>query len=243
MDIKAAAHVHSDWSYDGTWPLPRIANFFGKIGFRLVLMSEHDATFDSKRWQQYQEACRSFSTHKTLLVPGIEYSDPDNTIHVLVWGVTAFLGKQQATTTILQKAHEQEGFCVLAHPSRRQAWREIDASWPPLLNGVEMWNRKADGFAPSQEALNILQKYPNLKPFVGLDYHRYNQLFPLSIRMNIDPPLSVESVFRALHSRIFTVTAMGISTKHYEKFFLRSCVNAVERLRGKTARTLKRLRQ
>lgn len=30
--IRVAAHVHSDWSYDGQWSLPKIAAAFGRFG-------------------------------------------------------------------------------------------------------------------------------------------------------------------------------------------------------------------
>lgn len=82
---KAAVHIHSNWSHDGKWTLSRIADFFSKIGYRIVLTSEHDATFDNDRWQAYRDACRAASTDKFLLVPGMEYSDASNTVHVLVW--------------------------------------------------------------------------------------------------------------------------------------------------------------
>ncbi|HLZ18027.1 MAG TPA: hypothetical protein VKO67_00365 [Smithellaceae bacterium] len=242
LTVKAAAHVHSDWSYDGAWSLTRIADFFGKIGCRAVLMSEHDKTFDGNRWQLYQEACAKASTAHTLLVPGMEYSDPDNTVHVLVWGASAFSGKQQPTVTTLRKANERGGFCVLAHPSRRQARQLIDESWFPLLQGLEIWNRKADGFAPGMEALDLWSLHPHLSPFVGLDFHRPNQLFPLAMRFNIDTLLSPDVVFRAMHSRNFTATAMGIEAKYFKEKPLLSCMIAIERLRKSAARLLRKLR-
>ena len=243
LTVKAAAHVHSDWSYDGAWSLAHIADFFGKIGCRVVLMSEHDKTFDSNRWQTYQEACAKASTPRTTLVPGMEYSDPDNTIHILVWGASAFLGKQQLTAVTLRAANELGGFCILAHPSRRQARHKIDVSWPSLLHGLETWNRKADGFAPSPEALELLDANQRLAPFVGLDFHRSNQLFPLFIVMNVAEPLSPETVFQALHLRKFTAKAFGINVNYFHKNHLFSCMTAVERLRGVIALLLRRLRR
>ena len=47
--IRAAVHVHSEWSYDGSWPLTRIATAFSRRGYRAVLMAEHDRGFDAHR--------------------------------------------------------------------------------------------------------------------------------------------------------------------------------------------------
>ncbi|MEX0746110.1 MAG: hypothetical protein WD118_10960, partial [Phycisphaeraceae bacterium] len=90
--ITAAVHMHSDWSYDGEWPLDRLAACFARRGCRVLLMSEHDRGFDEARWQAYRQACQAASTDRLLLVPGMEYSDPTNTIHILTWGEAPFLG-------------------------------------------------------------------------------------------------------------------------------------------------------
>ena len=246
MDIdviaKAVLHVHSDWSYDGKWTLSRIAEFFSKLGYRLVFTNEHDATFDNERWKRYKDACHAASTDKILLIPGMEYSDETNIVHVLVWGVEAFLGKQQPTSTILQKANDLGGFCVMAHPSRRQAWRQIDTAWLPLLHGLELWNRKADGIAPSSEAIDLLKINANLKPFVGLDFHRSNQLFPLSMKIKIKGSWSRETVFHSLHDGNCKSTALGLPATYFENKIIFSCLNAAEYFRGAIAAQLKRLR-
>ena len=73
--VKAAVHVHSTWSYDGKWELNEVSKYFGKFGYRVVLLSEHDRNFSQDRLNAYRDNCRSASTHKCLLIPGIEYED------------------------------------------------------------------------------------------------------------------------------------------------------------------------
>lgn len=231
MIVKAVTHVHSDWSYDGKWTLTRIAEFFCKIGYRVVFTSEHDATFDSDRWKSYKEACHAASTDKILLIPGIEYSDETNTIHLLVWGIESFLGNQQPTAVILQTVNDLGGFCVLAHPSRRNAFREIDTERLSLLHGMELWNRKADGIAPSKEAIKLLKINTNLKPFVGLDFHRLNQLFPLSMVIKIKGSIFREAVLGALHDGNCKATALGVAVKYFKNKPIFSFMNGVEHLR------------
>jgi hypothetical protein len=91
--LKVAAHVHSAWSYDAEWPLAKIAKEFRKRRYDAVLMSEHDRSFDQRRWTQYQDACQDASTGGITLIPGIEYEDGDGVVHTPVWGADVpFLG-------------------------------------------------------------------------------------------------------------------------------------------------------
>ena len=84
--LKVAAHVHSSWSYDADWSLAEIARAFRKRRYDVVLMSEHDRTFDQQRWESYQDACDQASNSSITLVPGIEYEDGDGVVHIPVWG-------------------------------------------------------------------------------------------------------------------------------------------------------------
>lgn len=46
--VKAAVHVHSEWSYDARLPLPELADLFAR-GYDAVFMSEHDRGFAAER--------------------------------------------------------------------------------------------------------------------------------------------------------------------------------------------------
>ena len=91
--IRVAAHVHSSWSYDGRWSLSQIAATFGRLGYDAILLAEHDRGFDAERWSAYRRACADASTESMLLVPGLEYSDASNSVHVPVWGDVPFFGE------------------------------------------------------------------------------------------------------------------------------------------------------
>ncbi len=87
--IRAAAHVHTDWSYDGSWGLEALVAELKRRGYGAVLTAEHDRTFDPERWQRYREACAAAAEAVGIpVVAGIEYSDADNVVHVPVWGST-----------------------------------------------------------------------------------------------------------------------------------------------------------
>jgi hypothetical protein len=190
MGILAASHVHSVWSYDGKWTLDELAPQFSERGYQALLMTEHDRGFTPSRWAEYRAACREVSSEHLLVIPGIEYSDPDNIVHVLTWGDVPFLGENLATRTILARVREAGGVAVLAHPSRRKAWQRFDAGWSEYLTGIEVWNRKTDGWRPSPDAPALLRA-SGCAPFVGIDFHDRGQLFPLA--MVLDCSLSSEN--------------------------------------------------
>jgi len=123
MEVLAACHVHSKWSYDASWSLEALSDRFSRRGSRILMMTEHDRGFSASRLEQYRAACAQASSDKILVVPGIEYSDATNRTHVLVWGNIPFLGEGLPTGEMLEAARAANGLAVLAHPSRQDAWR------------------------------------------------------------------------------------------------------------------------
>jgi hypothetical protein len=200
MEVFAACHVHSKWSYDGSWSLDALSARFIRRGYRLLMMTEHDRGFTADRLEQYREACSQASSNKILVMPGIEYSDATNRIHVLVWGPVPFLGEGLPTSEMLEAVQAANGLAVLAHPSRRDAWKSFEPSWADRLLGIEVWNRKYDGWAPSQTAPALLRTAGAI-PFVGLDFHTQRQSFPLGMALDIHGDVSEEAVLDSLRSR------------------------------------------
>lgn len=207
--VNVACHVHSTWSYDGKWKLADLAKEFGHRGYHAILITEHDLGFDSDRLAALRAACVEASTNEVLLIPGIEYSDAENTVHLLAWGPIPFLGEGLPTIETLKAVKEANGFVVLAHPSRRDAWRLFENEWKEYLNGVEIWNRKADGWAPSRSAPRLLGR-TGLPPFASLDFHDRRQFFPLKMALNIRGTLSENSILEALRDQRFDALVFGI---------------------------------
>ena len=206
--IKAACHIHSQWSYDGKWSLPKLAAEFGRRGYRVLLMTEHDRGFTQARLIEYREACAHASTKDVLIVPGIEYSDRENIVHILVWGAVPFLGEALPTIELLDKVEAAGGIAVFAHPSRKEAWKGFDPQWASKLLGVEIWNRKTDGWAPSKTALPLIE-HTALLPFVGMDFHSSRQFFPLLTQLELETPVTETSVLQGLTLRRCRSTAFG----------------------------------
>ena len=200
MHILAACHVHSVWSYDGSWELEDLSRSFGDRGYRILMMTEHDRGFTEERLNEYRNACAKASSDKILIVPGIEYSDSANRVHVLVWGAVPFLGEGLPTGAMLARANAAGGAAVLAHPTRREAWKSFEPSWTQSLLGIEVWNRKYDGWAPSKNAKELLHTTGAI-PFVGLDFHTDRQFFPLGMALDVPGAVSEVAVLDAVKAR------------------------------------------
>ncbi len=200
MEVFATCHVHSKWSYDGSWSLEALSAKFSHRGCRVLMMTEHDRGFTAPRLEQYREACSQASSDKILVVPGIEYSDAMNCVHVLVWGPVPFLGEGLPTGEMLDGVKAANGLAVLAHPGRRDAWKSFEASWAERLLGIEVWNRKYDGWAPSKTAPELVRT-ASAVPFAGLDFHTQRQSFPLTMSLDMDESVTEENVLNCLRSR------------------------------------------
>jgi hypothetical protein len=232
---NAACHVHSEWSYDGRWPLTKLVREFSRRGYRILLMTEHDRGFSEERLLEYREACAQASSSDVLIVPGIEYSDAENITHVLVWGSVPFLGEGLPTEHLLRRVAAANGIAVMAHPSRRQACKLYRDSWSNEFLGIEVWNRKSDGWAPSRDAVRLLQ-HTSLVPFVGMDFHTERQFFPIVMEVEVDFPTTEAAVLACLASRRCRGTAFGIPLSRYAPNGWRAfALHAAERCRRSLA--------
>jgi len=238
--VRAAAHVHSDWSYDASWPLDALAQAFARRRYDVVLMAEHDRGFDAERWQAYREACAAASG-RVLLVPGMEYEDADNVVHVAVWGEDApYFGHGRATLETLEDARGASCIAVLAHPWRRDAFTRFRPEWAPLLSAVEIWNRHYDGVAPSREGLRLSQEH-GLAPFVSLDFHTRRQFFPLAMELEVDGALTPSAVYSALAARRLRPAALRMSALRFTQGAPGATARGLERTRRAVRGPLRKL--
>lgn len=241
-ELRVASHVHSDWSYDGQWSLHQLAEGFGRRGYDAVLMAEHDRGFDAARHARFRAACVHASTPRTLLVAGIEYSDPTNTVHVPVWGDIPFLGEGRDTSDLLRDARAHDAVAVLAHPGRRDALRRLDAADLDLLSGIELWNRKYDGYAPNRGVAELAASRPRLTPFVSLDFHSARQFHPLAMMVTIDGEPSEASLCAAMRAGTVRATAFSLPALSLARGPVWPAICGLERVRHGIAVPVRRLR-
>lgn len=240
--IRVASHVHSDWSYDGRWSLEELAAGFARRGYHAVLMAEHDRGFDDARWAEYRQTCAQAS-REILLVPGIEYSDPTNSVHVPVWGDIPFIGEALETAVTVEAARRAGGLPVLAHPGRRDALEKLDRSLLDDFIGLELWNRKYDGYAPNRRVAELLKERPGMLAFVSLDFHTARQFHPLAMVLDVDDPVSEDSVCDALRRGRARATAFRLPAMEMALGPLSPAVRSAELGRRNAARHLRSARK
>lgn len=202
-------------------------------------MTEHDRGFSKERLEEYKTTCSKASSEKLLVVPGIEYSDAENRVHVLVWGDVPFLGEGLPTVKMLTEVRAYGGVAVLAHPSRRDAWKSFEPEWIDKLLGIEIWNRKYDGWAPSKTASHLLEDTKAVR-FVGLDFHTDRQFFPLGMRLDLQGELSEATVLDALKARRCTAHAFRMPLRPGTQWGAISLLKLAEKGRRTLASFLKR---
>jgi hypothetical protein len=198
---RAVAHVHSDWSYDGEWTLEDLARAFRRRRYRVLLMAEHDRGFTDARWDEYRAACAALSDRELLVVPGIEYGDADDVVHVVTWGDIPFFGEARPTEDVLNEVRRAGGVSFFAHPRRRDAWRRFDPAWARVLTGIEIWNRKYDGWAPYPRYADLVPPGSELLPLVALDFHERRQFFPLAMILETRGQVTEAAVVDAIAAR------------------------------------------
>jgi hypothetical protein len=241
--VRVASHVHSDWSYDGRWPLERIGRVFSRLRYDAVLMAEHQKGFDDARWRKYRLACaRAGASAGILLVPGIEYNDPANTVHIPVWGDIEFLGEPLPTAELVPLASRAGGICVLAHPGRHAALDKFDPALFDHLTGVELWNRKYDGYAPNQRVAALLRERSDLLPIVSLDFHSGRQLHPLALRIELQQPVTEDAICAALRQRGARATAHGLPATSLANAPASVLLGGAERARRQIAKRIRQAR-
>jgi hypothetical protein len=239
MEVLAACHVHSEWSYDAKWSLADLSAKFKSRGCRVLMMTEHDRGFSASRLSEYREACAQASSAELLVVPGIEYSDASNRVHVLVWGDVPFLGESLPTGDMLTAAKAAGGVAVLAHPSRKSAWQCFKPQWAEALLGIEAWNRKYDGWAPSETSPDLLRA-ARAVAFVGLDFHTERQSFPLFMALDVRGKICENTVLESLRARRCCARVFGAALE--QKLFrtAQPALRIAERSRRTVARMAKR---
>jgi hypothetical protein len=221
-------HNHSTWS-DGELSLKEVAQVGERLGASAVVMSEHDFDFTPQKWEEYKEACRLASTAACLLIPGIEYSSPDDDIHVVTVGAVSYHGARRDLVATLAAVRSEGGASVFAHPRRRNSLSKITPELLQQIDAIEIWNRKADGFLPVR-AYFLFAKFRGLAATVGMDLHTRRQLFPMWNVITCGPgPLDGRVVASALRTRSITPACfMGqINAALERNFSVKVCILAI----------------
>ena len=69
MEVIAACHLHSAWSYDGSWPIEKMADAFSRRGYRVMMMTEHENGFTQARFAEFRDECERVTSEKSDPTP------------------------------------------------------------------------------------------------------------------------------------------------------------------------------
>jgi len=158
MEIKLDLHIHSERSSDGRMTLPEIVDRAKAAGLQGAAVCDHDRVL---------EDAPSFPDF--LLIPGVEVSTEYG--HLLGLFVTGPVETKEFRRAV-EAIHTQGGLAVLAHPFEHSADPKRIESIVPLLNGVEVWNARANRKHPNANALaEDFARAHGLRRFGGSDAH------------------------------------------------------------------------
>jgi hypothetical protein len=211
-------------------------------------MSEHSRGFTPAKWDEYIHACAQASNDSITLVPGLEYADDDDVIHIPVWGKVPFFGEAPPIGHLLAQVAEAGGTAVLAHPWRKAAWNRIEPGWYKQLSAIEVWNRKYDGIAPNRRSVELSER-ESVPFFAALDFHTRRQLFPLSLgiamaeNMADDNDISPARIYAALSAGNFQAGAFGVPVDRLTSGMPMAALGMLEQARRTAARLLNRRRR
>ena len=119
-------------------------------------------------------------------------------------------------------------------------YKRIEPGWLSRLVGLELWNRKYDGYAPNPAAAQILSEYSQLVPFVSLDFHRYRQFHPLTMVIELDGVTSEAAISDALRAGHAYPAAFGVDARRLTEGSAGPAIQGLERVRRTVARSARR---
>lgn len=158
MELRLDLHIHSQRSPDGCMTLSEIVERAKGAGLNGAAVCDHDqALTDLPVFPDF------------LLIPGIEVStEYGHLLGLFVKGPVETHSFRQAVELI----HSQGGLAVLAHPFQRSKDPVRLEPVVPLLDGMEIWNSRAERKIRQANALaKSFAQAHGLRPFAGSDAH------------------------------------------------------------------------
>lgn len=158
MEIKLDLHVHSRRSPDGTMSLEEIVSLARARGLDGVAVCDHDLALTAP--PEFEDF---------LVIPGIEVSTQFG--HLLGLFLTGPVETRDFFQAV-EIVHAQGGLAVLAHPFQHSRDGSRLAPAVPLLDGIEVWNSRAQRKIHDADRLAAsFAQTCGLPPFGGSDAH------------------------------------------------------------------------
>ena len=158
MEVKLDLHIHSAHSPDGRMSLDEIVSCARARGLQGVAVCDHDRAL-TETWD----------APDFLLIPGIELSTDQG--HLLGLFVTEQIDARELGAAI-DAVHACGGLAVMAHPFERSSDAQRLDAYLDRLDGIEVWNGRADRKNPQANAMACALAQRAAKPVTaGSDAH------------------------------------------------------------------------
>lgn len=186
MEIKLDLHIHSEHSPDGRMTAGEIAARAKALGLHGVAICDHDRVW-TEAWED----------RDLLLIPGAEFTTEYG--HLLGLFLTGPVPKGDFAETAAA-IHAQGGLAVLAHPFEHSTDAARLEPAVSLLDGIEVWNGRADRKIRNANALAAeFARAHRLPAFAGSDAHVPQEIGGGVLTVEADA-LTAEAVKAALRS-------------------------------------------
>ena len=189
MELKLDLHVHSAASPDGRMTIPELVAAAKAAGLDGVAVCDHDRVWEG------EEKFPDF-----LLIPGVEWSTEYG--HLLGLFVSQPMERGSFAETA-ERIRAQGGLAVLAHPFERSRDPGRIAPIAPLLDGVEVWNGRAERKNRAANAMaRIFAENHGLRPFAGSDAHVPQELGNGAVTLEVEEATAEAVKAALLHGRV-----------------------------------------
>lgn len=186
MEVRFDLHIHSEHSPDGRMSLDEIVSCARAAGLQGVAVCDHDRAL-TETWD----------APDFLLIPGIELSTDQG--HLLGLFVTEQIEARELGAAI-DAVHACGGLAVMAHPFERSCDAQRLDAYLDRLDGIEVWNGRADRKNPQANAMACALAQRAQKPVTaGSDAHLPEEIGNGVVTLEVDA-LTLPAV-RAAHLR------------------------------------------
>ena len=214
---RVAIHVHSDWSYDGSWTLPAIARTFSaaSVTSRSSWPST-TATSTKPASVPLEETCARASTETLALVPS-GYSDPANTVSRPTVGRSPYTGRRTRDVPRSSIACQSVGgLAVLAHLSRRGVVKRFTPEWScPNCSGSASGIASTTAMPPTASPPTCCGSIPSCSTVASLDFHTARHFHPLAMIYSWTKGFAPKRVIDALGHRRARPTAYRLPAANF----------------------------
>lgn len=187
MELKLDLHIHSAASPDGRMTTEEIIARCRAAGLNGCAVCDHDRVLREPPERE-----------DFLVIPAVEVSTEAG--HLLGLFVREEIGTRDFRAAV-ERIHAQGGLAVLAHPFEHRAdaaRRETLAALAPLLDGVEIFNSRAERKIENANALAAeFAAAHTLRPFAGSDAHVPQEIGNVTLTVEAES-LTAEAVKAAL---------------------------------------------